>query len=131
MLIFKFNAIKSNTLSQLHKSGLASPKKLKGDKFTKAMLAFALPCLLLMIQPIQGAAKTPTLQGTPVEAVANVTMAEGILNHKEPGTEAIAAGIATWFSNKTESNSNTYGGEEGEGWESSDRRMENVAPLSL
>ncbi|XP_017614772.1 uncharacterized protein LOC108459883 isoform X2 [Gossypium arboreum] len=155
-------------------SGLALPKKLKGDKFTKAILAFALPCLLLMIQPVQGAAKTPTLQygtfersnnalsthsppvndptkgcnvengcrqftlslenrrGTPVEAVANVTMAEGTLNHRELGTEAIAAGIATWFSNKTESNSNTYGGgEEGEGWESSDRRMKNGSSIKF
>ncbi|KHG16628.1 hypothetical protein F383_22288 [Gossypium arboreum] len=204
MLISKFNAIQSNTLSQLHKrllngccaavpvcgfgelgvpmmdypsllkgpsllalgmalpekktriyyhsSGLALPKKLKkGDKLTKAILAFALPCLLLLIQPVQGASKTPTLQygtigrrnnapsthpppvndptrgcnaengcrqftlslenrrGTLVEAVGNVTMAEGTLNHREPGTEAIAAGIATWFLNKTESNSNTYG----------------------
>ncbi|KAG8480552.1 hypothetical protein CXB51_024598 [Gossypium anomalum] len=152
MLTFKFNAIQSNTLSQLHKSGLVLPKKLKmGDNFTKAILAFALPFLLLMIQPVQGAAKTPTLQygsfersnnapsthpppvtdptrgcnaengcrqftlslenrrGILVEAVGNVTMAEGTLNHSEPGTEAIAVGIATWFSNKTESNSNTYG----------------------
>ncbi|KAG8500119.1 hypothetical protein CXB51_004159 [Gossypium anomalum] len=186
MLIFKFNAIQSNTLSQLHKIiinnssqsilfefGLALPKKLKGDKFTKAILAFALPCLLLMIQPVQEAAKTPILQygtygrsnnapsthpppvndstrccnaengcrqfslslencrGTPVEAVANVTMAEGTLNHREPGTEAIAAVIATWLLNKTESNSNTYGGEEGEGWENSDRGWKTVALLSL
>ncbi|XP_040934006.1 uncharacterized protein [Gossypium hirsutum] len=152
MLISKFNAIQSNTLFQLHKSGLALPKKLKkGDKLTKAILAFALPCLLLLIQPVQGASKTPNLQygtigrrnnapwthpppvndptrgcnaengcrqftlslenrrGTLVEAVGNVTMAEGTLNHREPGTEAIAAGIATWFLNKTESNSNTYG----------------------
>ncbi|KAG8502952.1 hypothetical protein CXB51_000726 [Gossypium anomalum] len=172
MLIFKFNAIQSNTLSQLHKIiinissqsilfefGLALPKKLKGDKFTKAILAFALPCLLLMIQPVQEAAKTPTLQygtfgrsnnapsthplpvndptrgcnaenGTPVEAVANVTMVEGTLNHREPGTEAIVAGIATWFSNKTESNSNTYGGEKGEGWENSDRGMENGSSVT-
>ncbi|KAH1097352.1 hypothetical protein J1N35_014273 [Gossypium stocksii] len=43
-------------------SGLTLPKKLKGDKFTKAILAFALPCLLLIIQLVQGAAKTPTLQ---------------------------------------------------------------------
>ncbi|KAH1098441.1 hypothetical protein J1N35_015362 [Gossypium stocksii] len=67
---------------------------------------------------------TPSLsfiRGTPVEAVANVTMVEGTSNHKEPSTEAITVGIATWFSNKTEFNSNTYGGEEGEGWESSDR----------
>ncbi|KAK8277053.1 hypothetical protein V6Z12_D10G239100 [Gossypium hirsutum] len=152
MLISKFNAIQSNTLSQLHKSGLALPKKLKkGDKLTKAILAFALPCLLLLIQPVQGGSKTPTLQygtfgrrnnapsthpppvndptrgcnaangcrqftlslenlgGTLVEAVGNVTVAEGTLNHREPGTEAIAAGIATWFLNKTESNSNTHG----------------------
>ncbi|KHG16627.1 Protein Smaug [Gossypium arboreum] len=151
MLIFKSNAIQSNTLSQLLKSGLVLPKKLKmGDNFTKTILAFALPCLLLMIQPVQGAAKTPTLQygsfersnnapsthpppvtdptrgcnaenrcrqftlslenrrGTLVESVGNVTMAEGTLNHSEPSTEAIAIGIATWFSNKT-SKSNTYG----------------------
>nr|KJB68724.1 hypothetical protein B456_011G2366001 [Gossypium raimondii] len=144
--------MQSNTLSQLHKSGLALPKKLKkGSKLTKAILAFTLPCLLLLIQPVQGASKTPTLQygtfgrrnnapsthpppvndptrgcnaangcrqftlslenrrGTLVEAVGNVTVAEGTLNHREPGTEAIAAGIATWFLNKTESNSNTYG----------------------
>ncbi|MBA0730389.1 hypothetical protein Golax_025902, partial [Gossypium laxum] len=44
-------------------SGLALPKKLKkGDKLTKAKLGFALPCLLLLIQPVQGASKTPTLQ---------------------------------------------------------------------
>ncbi|TYG51429.1 hypothetical protein ES288_D10G256700v1 [Gossypium darwinii] len=136
----------------LKESGLALPKKLKkGYKLTKAILAFTLPCLLLLIQPVQGASKTPTLQygtfgrrnnapsthpppvndptrgcnaangcrqftlslenrrGTLVEAVGNVTVAEGTLNHREPGTEAIAAGIATWFLNKTESNSNTYG----------------------
>ncbi|KAH1074136.1 hypothetical protein J1N35_026464 [Gossypium stocksii] len=33
------------------------------------------------------------IRGTPVEAVANVMMAEGTLNHKEPGTEAIVAGL--------------------------------------
>ncbi|TYI33541.1 hypothetical protein ES332_A04G140900v1 [Gossypium tomentosum] len=82
MLIFKFNAIKSNALSQRHKSGLALPKKLKGDKFTKAILAFALPCLLLMIQPVQGAAKTPTLQYGTFERSNNA-----LSTHSPPGND--------------------------------------------
>ncbi|KAK5802759.1 hypothetical protein PVK06_030379 [Gossypium arboreum] len=83
--------------------------------------------------PLRATLSLNFIRGTPVEVVANVTMAEGTLNHREPGIEAIAARIATWFSNKTYSNSNTYGREEGEerdekvvigGWKM-------VAPLSL
>ncbi|TYJ40361.1 hypothetical protein E1A91_A04G135500v1 [Gossypium mustelinum] len=81
--------------------------------------------------PLRATPSLNFIRGTPVEAVANVTMAEGTLNHRELGTEAIAAGIATWFSNKTESNSNTYGGEEGEGWENSDRRMKNGSSIKF
>ncbi|KAG4205460.1 hypothetical protein ERO13_A04G105466v2 [Gossypium hirsutum] len=63
-------------------SGLALPKKLKGDKFTKAILAFALPCLLLMIQPVQGAAKTPTLQYGTFERSNNA-----LSTHSPPGND--------------------------------------------
>ncbi|KAH1083222.1 hypothetical protein J1N35_022983 [Gossypium stocksii] len=52
-------------------------------------------------------------------------------HHREPGTDAIAAGIATWFWNKTESNSNTYGGEEREGWEITVRGMENGSSVKF